>query len=190
MRVISGKAKGHRLFAPKGRTLRPTSDLVKETLFNIIATVIPGARVLDAFAGTGNIGIEALSRGADRVVFIEKSPAHVRLLRRNLAHCRLESQSQVYCGDVNKILRTVRKTVCQFDLIYLDPPYRQTKMLQDILRVLIEYSLIVETGMIIAEHAHPFPPPTAGGGDWELSDRRNIGETALSFYRCQQREKL
>ena len=78
----------------------------------------------------------------------------------------------------------------QFDLIYLDPPYRQTNMLQDILAKLIEYSLIVETGVIIAEHAHTFTAPTAPGGGWELSDRRNIGDTTLSFYRNQTREKL
>lgn len=190
VRVISGKAKGHTLFVPKGLLLRPTSDQVKETLYNIIASDVPGATVLDAFAGTGNIGIEALSRGAARAVFIEKSPAHVRVLRRNLTACHQESQSLVYCGDVNKILLKLQKTARQFDLVYLDPPYRQTNMLQDILAKLIESDLVVETGMIIVEHAHTFTMPATPGKAWKLVHRRDIGDTALSFYRNQPREHL
>lgn len=188
MRIISGACKGRKLFVPKGLSLRPTSDHVKETLFNIIAADIPRSTVLDAFAGTGNIGIEALSRGAERVVFIEKSPAHVRVLRRNLAMCELESLSEVYCGDANKILLKFHKLNRQFDIIYLDPPYRQTNMLQDMLERLLDSALIRETGMIIAEHAHSFTPRDLKSA-WVLSDRRCLGDTTLSFYRNQLMEK-
>ena len=188
MRIISGACKGRKLFVPKGLFLRPTSDHVKETLFNIIAADIPRSTLLDAFAGTGNIGIEALSRGADRAVFIEKSPAYVRVLRRNLALCDLESHSEVYCGDANKILLKFHKLGRKFDVIYLDPPYRQTNMLQDMLEQLLSYALIHETGLIIAEHAHTFAPRDITDA-WTLSDRRCLGDTTLSFYRNQLMEK-
>lgn len=176
------------MFVPKGLSLRPTSDHVKETLFNIIAAEVPRSTVLDVFAGTGNIGIEALSRGAERAIFIEKSPAHVRVLRRNLALCGLESQSEIYCGDANKILLKFHKLGRKFDIIYLDPPYRQTNMLQDMFEQLFDYALIHETGLIIAEHAHTFTPRDMQA-PWTLSDRRCLGDTTLSFYRNQLTEK-
>lgn len=185
VRIISGVCKGRKLCAPQGMSLRPTSDHVKETLFNMIAKEISGAVVLDVFAGTGNIGIEALSRGAERSVFIEKSPAHIRILQRNLALCGLEPESEVYCGDANKILLKFHKLGRKFDIIYLDPPYRQTNMLQDIFEKLLDYALIYDTGLIIVEHAHLFTPQGTVGG-WGLYDRRYLGDTTLSFYRSQR----
>jgi 16S rRNA (guanine(966)-N(2))-methyltransferase RsmD len=182
MRVISGCLKGRALVAPKGRGVRPTSDQVKETLFNIIGSRIEQATFLDLFAGTGNVGIEALSRGAERAVFVEKHPAHVQILKRNLAACAIESKSVVYCGDANKIIRVLRKECWQFQVLFLDPPYRQTRMLRDLLSQLTEMACVAKTGLIITEHIHTFEPPSHPGGSFSLTKQRRIGNTTLSFY--------
>jgi 16S rRNA (guanine966-N2)-methyltransferase len=186
MRVISGRLKGRVLVAPKGRGVRPTSDQVKETLFNMIGSRIERAMFLDLFAGTGNVGIEALSRGAACTVFIEKHPAYVQILKRNLAACGIEAESVVYCGDANNIIRVLRKERWQFQVIFLDPPYRQTRMLCDLFSQLIKMALIEETGLIIAEHSHTFPPPSHPDASFSLTKQRRIGDTALSFYEIEQ----
>ena len=183
MRIISGSLRGHKLFVPRGQNIRPTADHVKETLFNIIGQEIPHATFLDLFAGTGNIGIEALSRDAERVIFVEKSPAHVRVLKRNLTACHVESKSLVYCGDANKLLFKLQKAAWKFDVIFLDPPYRQTNMLRDILKKIVDMALLTETGLIVAEHAHTFSPQTDVRGRLALTQHRRIGDTTLSFYR-------
>ena len=159
-----------------------TSDQVKESLFNMIAREIPHATFLDLFAGTGNIGIEALSRGAKQVVFVEKSPIHDRILRQNIAACALQTQSLVYCGDANKILRLFRKETRKFDIIFLDPPYRQTNMLHDVLKNIADYALLVKTGLLVVEHGSTFTPPANIGGELFLTKNRQIGDTILSFY--------
>ena len=183
MRVISGALKGRKLFVPKGRTIRPTSDHVKETLFNIIGPDIVQATFLDVFAGCGSIGIEALSRQAAQAVFVEKAPAHIRALRRNLAACSIETRDQVYCGDANKALSILQKAEWRFDLIYVDPPYRQTNMLRDILEKIVDLALLADTGRLIAEHSHTFAPRSTIGKNLTLEQRRRIGDTTLSFYR-------
>lgn len=182
MRVISGRLRGRTLFAPKGHNIRPTSDQVKESLFNMLGPRLLHATFLDLFAGTGNIGIEALSRHAARVVFVEKSPGHVRVIKRNLAVCQLESESHVYCGDANNMLRVLQKATWTFDLIFVDPPYRQTNMLRDILTHVVERALLADTGLLVAEHAYTFAPQSNIGGTLFLSKSRRIGDTTLSFY--------
>ena len=185
MRVISGSLRGRTLFVPKGHKLRPTSDQVKESLFNIIGSNIPHATFLDLFAGTGNIGIEALSRQAAQAVFVEKSPIHIGVIKRNLAACALESKSVVYCGDANKILRVLQKAAWTFDVIFLDPPYRQTRMLRDILERIVTHTLLTKTGLLVVEHTHTFTPQPKIGEELILARSHRIGDTALSFYRVE-----
>jgi len=120
LRVIAGRYKGRRLRAPTWQGLRPTSDKLRETLFNILAPRIDGARVLDGFAGTGAIGIEALSRGAGHVTFAEKDPRAVALIETNLAACGIAADYNIRRGDV---LASLRSPGAAFDLILLDPPY-------------------------------------------------------------------
>jgi 16S rRNA (guanine966-N2)-methyltransferase len=182
MRVISGSLRGRKLFAPKGQGLRPTSDQVKETLFNMIGPRIVRASVLDLFAGTGNVGIEAVSRGAEQVVLVEKNPTYMRVLRRNLAACGIESACRVYCGDANKIVSVLHKEQWCFDLIFLDPPYRQTNLLTDMLRQIIELALLAEGGLVIAEHTPTFAPPSGCGKRLTLMKQRRVSDTMLSFY--------
>jgi len=120
MRVIAGRYKGRRLKAPTWDGLRPTSDKLRETLFNILAPRIEGARVLDGFAGTGAVGIEALSRGAAEITFVEKDPRAVALIEANLAACGIEADYNIRRGEVLAALRDAGAT---FDVILLDPPY-------------------------------------------------------------------
>jgi 16S rRNA (guanine(966)-N(2))-methyltransferase RsmD len=182
MRVISGRLRGRTLTAPKGPGLRPTSDQVKETLFNMLGRQVVQAAVLDLFAGTGSLGIEALSRQAEQVVFVEKHPRHIRVLQRNLAACGVESASRVYRGDANKILRVLQKEGWQFDLIFLDPPYRQTSLLEAVLRQLAERALVARTGIVVAEHSRAFSPLLPPGPGLTRTAQRRVGDTTLSFY--------
>lgn len=122
MRVIAGRFKGRRLEAPTWAGIRPTSDTLRETLFNILAPRIEGARVLDGFAGTGAIGIEALSRGAGHVTFVERDRRAAALIGANLARCGVEQGYTIECGDVASMLRRAPADAA-FDLILLDPPY-------------------------------------------------------------------
>src|SRR4051812_15557222 len=120
MRIVAGTLKGRRIEAPTWEGLRPTSDKLRETLFNILAPRIEGARVLDGFAGTGAVGIEALSRGAAHVTFVEKDPRAIALIEANLATCGVSAGYNVRRGDV---LDALRHPGAAFDLILLDPPY-------------------------------------------------------------------
>ena len=122
MRVIAGRFKGRRLKTPTWPGLRPTSDKLRETLFNILAPRIEGARVLDGYAGTGAIGIEALSRGAAHVTFVEKNRRAIALIEANLAACGVEGRYTIQCADVAAALDTAPASDA-FDLILLDPPY-------------------------------------------------------------------
>lgn len=122
MRVIAGRFKGRRLKTPAWEGVRPTSDKLRGTLFNIVQSRIEGARVLDGFAGTGAVGIEALSRGATHVTFVERDRRAVALIKANLALCGVEQGYTIECGDVASVLRRSPQDR-QFDLVLLDPPY-------------------------------------------------------------------
>ena len=146
MRVITGTARGRRLREPEGMATRPTTDNVKESMFNLIQFDIEGRRVLDLFAGTGQLGIEALSRGARSAVFVDESRAAVQLVRANLALCRL--QGDVVQGESLGYLRTCGK----FDLIFLDPPYA-AGLLGPALEEIARFDICREHGIIVAESA-------------------------------------
>ena len=121
MRVIAGTQRGRRLFSPRWAGLRPTSDRLRETLFDVVGARIEGARVLDGCAGTGAVGIEALSRGAEHVLFIERNPRAVALIRRNVAHCELKVWCSIRRASLPAVLQ--RPPIDPFDLVLLDPPY-------------------------------------------------------------------
>jgi len=146
LRVISGSAKGRKLKEPKGFDIRPTSDMVKESVFNIIQFDVEGRRVLDLFAGTGQLGIEALSRGAKSVVFTDSSPAAARLIKENLKLCAFSGQASVYVRDAFRHLEGKEK----YDLIFLDPPY-DTNIGDKTLSRIIEFDKLNTNGIIICE---------------------------------------
>lgn len=148
MRVIAGQFKGRRLKAPKWEGVRPTSDKLRETLFNILAGRVEGARVLDGYAGTGAVGIEALSRGAVHVTFVERDPRAVSLVQSNLGVCGVAQGYTIHRGDVASVLRQL-PTGAMFDLVLLDPPY------QDAVAPALEAAAdrLAPDGLIVLERA-------------------------------------
>ena len=146
MRVISGSARGRRLKELQGMDTRPTTDKVKESLFNIIQFDIAGD-VLDLFAGTGQLGIEALSRGAKSALFVDKRADAVKLVRENLALCHLEENAQVICGDSLAALGTQSG---RFDIIFLDPPY-ESGLLEQAMEKIAQFDILSPHGIMVAE---------------------------------------
>jgi len=147
MRVISGSARGRRLRELQGMQTRPTTDKVKESLFNIIQFDIPGRKVLDLFGGTGQLGIEALSRGAAGCTFVEQRRDAVRLIQENLKECRLEDKARVVPGEALAFLSSCRE---KFDVIFLDPPYH-TDLMDRALELVTKIDILSEHGIIICE---------------------------------------
>ena len=144
MRVITGTARGRKLLELPGDKIRPTTDMVKEALFNIIQFDIEGRSILDLFAGTGQLGIEALSRGAKSAVFIDNSPAAVKIITKNLDHCKLEGQA-IIDDALNYIKRS--KT---HDIIFVDPPY-ESGLYDKILQKIYEFDILSIGGIIVCE---------------------------------------
>lgn len=144
MRVITGTARGRKLQEPKDRSVRPTTDMVKEAIFSIVQFDVPGRRVLDLFAGTGQLGIEALSRGAKECVFVDSSPASLALVRKNLSICGM--QGTVVRSDALAFLRRAGK----FDLVFVDPPYH-AGIYGDVLEALFSFDILNEGGIILVE---------------------------------------
>lgn len=177
MRVIAGEYKGRRLTTPADNSVRPTTDKVKEALFSILAENMWGSRVLDLFSGTGNLGIEALSRGAELCVFADSSRESIRLIKSNIAHCRIEKGAKVVPGDYKKVLMNIDG---QFDVILLDPPYGKG-YLEDCFRLIKENDLLAEDGVIVAEHRKEEKLPDDFFG-FEKTKERKYGIVMLSIY--------
>lgn len=180
LRVISGTAKGSRLKTLKGDIVRPTSDMVKESLFNIIAENIKGAFVLDLFSGTGSLGIEALSRGAEHAVFVEKRADCIRIIKENLTHTKLTGKSEVIPGDVFKAALQLSGSMRKFDIVFLDPPYYKN-FVDKTLKLLEKSDIINDNGMIIAE-SHIGDVVSERIDKLELIREKRYGDTILSFY--------
>ena len=147
MRVITGKARGVALKTPAGNTTRPTTDRVKEALFSIIQFDIPGASVLDLFGGTGQLGIEALSRGAASAVFVDEKEDACRLIRENLKRTRLEASANVVCADYEIFLKNCKES---YNIILLDPPYAEV-FLENSLKIITEIDILQSGGIIVTE---------------------------------------
>ncbi|MCC3373035.1 16S rRNA (guanine(966)-N(2))-methyltransferase RsmD [Cohnella sp. REN36] len=182
MRVISGDARGRPLKAVPGQSTRPTTDKVKEALFSMIGPYFGGERVLDLFAGTGGLGIEALSRGAGEAVFIDAHPRSIEVVRANLAATRLADKARVYRNDAKKAIRLLeQKGEAAFDLIFLDPPYAQ-KDCDALLLELLERGLAAPDAVAVIEHETGFDYGDRIG-PFERRRHAQYGETAISIYR-------
>jgi len=177
MRVIAGEAKGRRLKGPRGTDTRPTSDKVKEALFSIVATRIDGARLLDLFGGTGGIGIEALSRGAARVDFVESDRATADVLSENVAACGFQNRAEVHRMDA---FRFLKQTLEPYNLIFVDPPYRDSRF-KKLLPALGRGDMISPGGLVIVEHFRKIPLPTRIGALQFVRTYR-YGDTLLTVY--------
>ena len=178
MRVITGKARGVQLKTPEGMLTRPTADRVKEALFSIINFDLPGAAVLDLFGGTGQLGIEALSRGANSAVFVDQREDACKIIRENLRRTKLESQGRVVRSDYLDYLRRSRE---KFDFILLDPPYAEV-FLENALKCITEIDILKSGGIIVAERPVEKDLPFEFEGFTRSKDYK-YGKTLLTIYR-------
>jgi 16S rRNA (guanine966-N2)-methyltransferase len=180
LRVIGGSLKGKNLFSAKGLTLRPTSDRVKESIFDILQDQFQGRNVLDLFAGTGALGIEALSRGARRAVFVEGSKRSLGALRRNIEECRLNEHSEVLGREVQVAIKILEAREEVFGLVFLDPPYDRGEA-RRVLEALSKSPVLTPGTLVVAEHS------LSEGIDsipaLQRIDLRKYGRTLVSFFR-------
>ncbi|WP_200760811.1 16S rRNA (guanine(966)-N(2))-methyltransferase RsmD [Effusibacillus dendaii] len=180
MRVIAGDLKGRRLAAVPGRSTRPTTDKVKESVFNIIGPYFDGGSVLDLFAGTGGLGIEALSRGMEQAVFIDQDPKALQVVRRNIEACQLSDRVEIHRSDARRSLSWLSQKGCSFDLVFLDPPYHLT-IIPELVRGLAERRLLKEGALLVAEHSasSELPEEIDAMHRWKFV---TYGDTSISFY--------
>ena len=182
MRIIAGTAGGRRLRSLKGRAMRPTQDRVREALFNIIGEAVSGSRFLDLFAGAGGVGIEALSRGAERAVFVENHPPAAAAIRDNLTACGFSSGYRVLKADALRFISGAERRGESFDIVFVDPPYR-SDLAERALQKLGASDIMVSGGLAVAEYSST-ELMAEKYGRLVLDDTRRFGDTALSFYRC------
>lgn len=183
MRIVAGQAKGRSLSVPPGNNVRPTTDRVREALFSILFEEVRGARVLDLFAGSGALGLEALSRGASTAVFVEQSRGAVSALRRNIEGCAVGDRVELLCMDALRALDRLAAKGELFDLVFLDPPY-DTDLVARTLQDLWQRQLLAPGALIVAEQRAGAPLPAAA--DLQLVDERRYGDTALRFFTTPQ----
>jgi 16S rRNA (guanine(966)-N(2))-methyltransferase RsmD len=178
MRVIGGCARGRVLKTRKGNEKRPTSDRVKESLFNILAGMVPGAHFLDVFAGNGGIGIEALSRGAATCVFIEKNSNCVKIIKENLLLTGLEARGRVIQREVDISLVELVKVEERFNIIFLDPPYYSPDLGLALCRI-ASGNLLAPEGLLVVEHHRQYKGWFTQ--EWLVKREKKYGDTVLSF---------
>lgn len=180
MRIIAGSAKGKKIKCRDGFDTRPTTDRVKESLFSMIAPYISEAKVLDLFSGTGNIALEAISRGASRAVMIELEKDALRVIIENVNNLGFEDQCRAYKNETLRALTILGKKREKFNIIFLDPPYKDnacTKVIEKI----AETGILAENGLIIAEH-HIMEDMEETIAEFKKADERRYGKKELSFY--------
>lgn len=177
MRVIAGTFRGRRLSAVRGRDVRPTSERVREAIFDMLAPWVPQARVLDLFAGTGALGLEALSRGAHEAVFVEKAPAALHVLRANVAALGVAEKVRVLPMPVARALFVLAGERAVFDVALVDPPYRKGHLEGEVV-ALLESSLMVPGGVVAVEHAATERVPRVRA--WKVHREARYGDTAVT----------
>ncbi|MBI2683327.1 MAG: 16S rRNA (guanine(966)-N(2))-methyltransferase RsmD [Acidobacteriales bacterium] len=182
MRVIAGKYRSRKLVAPPGMETRPTSDRLRETLFNVLALRTPGSVLLDVFAGSGGVGIEALSRGARKAYLCEGDKKALRAIRENLETLGIGEEAEVLPGDALDALRALAAQGVQVDVVFLDPPYRKHGAYERTLEFLGESGMLAADAWVIAEHTKHFDPGPRFGSLQRFRTLKQ-GDAVLSFYR-------
>ncbi len=180
MRVIGGSRKGRVLRLQNMSSIRPTTNRTKEFIFNFLGEWIQDSEVLDLFAGSGNLGIEALSRGAASAVFVEKNKLHSKVIKKNLELTNLTSLAQVVVSDVIRYINWVSKKRQKFDIIFADPPYDSDYHIK-ILEIFNEVDILSDNGIFILEHASKLE--LNGYTNSNLIKNKNLGDTSVSFYK-------
>jgi 16S rRNA (guanine966-N2)-methyltransferase len=158
MRVVSGSCKGKSLKAVPGYSTRPTTDKVKEAIFNMIGPYFEGGLGLDLYAGSGGLGIEALSRGLDQVIFVDRDKNAIQTIHENIHRCGLEQRSEIYRNDAERAIKAVAKRDLKMNYIFLDPPYKK-QQLERIMEIISESNLLSENGVIVCEHGTDIEMP-------------------------------
>ena len=186
MRIIAGTYRSRLLKSPKGMALRPTSDKLRETLFNVLGELVVDARFTDLYAGTGAVGIEAISRGAREAVFVEKHPPTAALIKKNLESLEIRKGVLVLALDALKALERLAEepatTNARIDLLFIDPPYAETEQYKIVLTFLGSANLLAENAVVIAEHQRSLDLPETFGKLERVRVLRQ-GDAALSFFR-------
>lgn len=181
LRVISGTRKGQPLKAVSGHTTRPTTDKVKESIFNMIGPYFSEGVGLDLYAGSGSLGIEGLSRGLDKVIFVDYDKKAIQVIKENLQKTKLFDRGEVYRNDANRALKALVKRDIQFDVIFLDPPYEKQRILSEI-SYIDENNLLCDSGTIVAEHDSKVQLKEIIG-TMKLVKREMYGDTTISIYK-------
>ncbi len=177
MRVIGGDKRGKKIYAPKSRNIRITADRIKKSLFDILPPM-DGLFFLDLYGGTGNVGIEALSRGATKVVFIERAPLHFQTIKRNLDACGFQTGYVTIRGTVERGVKMLEMGGENFDIIFVDPPYEKD-LIKNALSLVAAAELLKKSGVVVVEHS--VREAVAGNDMFTLTDQRRYGDTVLSF---------
>ena len=179
LRIIGGELKGKKLYTIPGTLIRPTAGRLRESIFNILSYVVKEAVVLDLFAGTGALGIEALSRGADSAVFIDNNKKALSVVERNIQSCAVDKRSQIIRWNIVKNLKCINSVDSKFNLVFMDPPYNKG-MIKSMLINLHDSGSLGKAAYIIVEHTSLEPVPE-GCKQFELVDQRKYGKTLISF---------
>lgn len=177
MRIIAGEFKGRRLMTPSDDRVRPTTDKVKEAVFSMIAAYMPGSTVVDLFAGTGNMGLEAISRGACKAYFTDIDRRSIAMVKDNVKHCKAEERSVIICADYVSALGKINDKV---DVIFLDPPYKPG-IIEDCMNRISDRDIMVSDGIIVAEHSSRDELPEEISG-FSLMKKRIYGKISISIY--------
>lgn len=182
MRVIAGICKGKPLKSVPGTSTRPTTDKVKEALFNRIGPFFEGGEGMDLYAGSGGLGIEALSRGIGHMTFVDRDPKAVKMLHENVDRCGLHGEASIYRNDVHRALKVTAKRGMQFSLIFLDPPYHRQKLHADIHKI-VDFGLLTSQGRVVVEHHKDVVLGQSYGGLWLEGTGVYGDKTVISTYR-------
>lgn len=177
---MGGQAKGRKLYGPSGRKFRPTTGIVKEFIYSYLQTMVKDAVILDLFSGSGALGIEAISRGASKVIFIERSLYSLKIIERNLNLCRFSGNAAVLKGNVFSQLRRLGKKGGQYDLILADPPFNDY-LRQKIVTAIDAYNLITNDGLLLVEHLRGDSDDM--GHSLNMIKQRRFGNRIVSIYR-------
>ncbi|TWE08946.1 16S rRNA (guanine(966)-N(2))-methyltransferase RsmD [Neobacillus bataviensis] len=180
MRVVSGICKGRPLKAVPGNTTRPTTDKVKEALFNMIGPYFDGGIGLDLFAGSGGLGIEGLSRGLEKVIFIDRESKAIHVIQENIKACKFEDKSEVYRNDADRALKALIKRGISFDYIFLDPPYKKQQLVS-LMEKMDHQDLVKTEGIIVCEHSFDVELPQTVGRFNQIKHEK-YGIIAVTIY--------
>ena len=183
MRIIGGEARGRTLHFPSGSKERPTSDFLRENLFNLLGS-LQNKSFLDLFAGSGSVGLEAISRGAQGVFFVEKNKHLVEVIKKNIQTCCLDKNCRIIAGDIEFGLRDLFRKKYEFDIIFADPPYNHD-LVEETLKFLSKYHVLKEDGIIVIQHSIKEKFSEPADDNIYQTDQRKYGDNALTFLKME-----